>query len=307
MESNGLPYFLLMCQMDEKVELIEAEYGMKGFAVVVKLWQRIYGMEGYYCEWTKEVELLFARKVCNFLPGDNFVSEIVRSCLKRGLFSQEMFDKYHILTSHGVQVKFLQAAKRRTCVKMKKEYLLVSDAEIPKNVDIISENVYRNEKNVCKNQQKREEKRREENIREEGKAEDKPPSPFDMESFEIKSSIYLRDCILKVFPKATVPKKEEDLQKWAMYIEQMKRLDHLSEDEIRKMILFATKDTFWQTNIRSTKSLRKHKDALYMQMNQPQKKETQVTKTNRFVNYQQREWDFEELERLAQEKLAQER
>ena len=49
----GLDYFELDCQMEEKVRLIQAEYGLKGFAVFVKLLQKIYGERGYYCEWTR--------------------------------------------------------------------------------------------------------------------------------------------------------------------------------------------------------------------------------------------------------------
>ena len=56
----GLDYFELDCHMDEKVRLIQAEYGLKGFAVFVKLLQEIYGGYGYYCEWTQDRELLFA-------------------------------------------------------------------------------------------------------------------------------------------------------------------------------------------------------------------------------------------------------
>lgn len=37
----GLDYFELDCHMDEKIELIEAEFGLKGFAVIVKLYQSI--------------------------------------------------------------------------------------------------------------------------------------------------------------------------------------------------------------------------------------------------------------------------
>lgn len=43
----GLEYFSLDCGMDDKVELIEAKYGLIGFAVIIKLWQKIYS-EGYY-------------------------------------------------------------------------------------------------------------------------------------------------------------------------------------------------------------------------------------------------------------------
>ncbi len=40
---DGIPYFPLDCELDSKFELIEAEFGLQGFAVVVKLLQRIYG------------------------------------------------------------------------------------------------------------------------------------------------------------------------------------------------------------------------------------------------------------------------
>ena len=40
---EGLDYFELDCHMEEKVRLIQAEFGLKGFAIVVKLYQKIYG------------------------------------------------------------------------------------------------------------------------------------------------------------------------------------------------------------------------------------------------------------------------
>lgn len=147
---SGIDYFTLDCQLDEKFELIEAEFGLKGFAVIVKLLQRIYAMGGYYCEWTKEIELLFSSRIglkCTD-DGCNFVSQIVNASIKRGIFSRELFDKYHILTSHGIQVRYLKAAGRRIKVEMKKPYLLLKCEEISKNVDIIGENVYINDKNA---------------------------------------------------------------------------------------------------------------------------------------------------------------
>ena len=90
MAKDGLDYFPLNCQLDEKFELIEAEYGLTGFSVVVKLLQRIYGEHGYYCEWTNEVALLFGKKVG---LGGNAVSEIIEASVRRGIFSKELFDK----------------------------------------------------------------------------------------------------------------------------------------------------------------------------------------------------------------------
>lgn len=277
MSKNGIDYFPFVCQPDDKLELIEAEFGLKGLAIIVKLFQRIYGENGYYCEWSKEVALLFSRKQCGLKLGDNVVSEVVNAAIKRQLFSEEKYVKYGILTSGGIQKRYLLAAKRRTSVEIREEYLLLKVGQIPKNVDIISENVYRNEENVYKNEQSKEEESKGKDIKEEeeetspsGKGR-KPPS-FPLDSFEFKASQYLRDDILERIPNPNVPKTDEDLQKWAVHIERMKRLDKLTEDQIRDLIKFATTDSFWQTNILSTGKLREKKDTLYAQM-QAAKKE----------------------------------
>ena len=151
---DGIPYFPLDCELDSKFELIEAEFGLQGFAVVVKLLQRIYGGEGYYCEWTKEVALLFAKRNGT---GGNVVSEIVEASIKRGIFDKDMFERYGILTSKGIQLRYLKAVDRRKQVKIKKQYLLVECALLPKNVCIIEENVNIFQKNADISQQRKEE------------------------------------------------------------------------------------------------------------------------------------------------------
>lgn len=129
----NLDYFPLDVHLDDKIELIEAEYGLKGFAIVVKLFQKIYGERGYYCEWNADVALLFGRK-CGM--GGNAVSEIVGSCVKRGLFDAEQFNNNGILTSHGIQKTYIEACEKRKVVDVKAEYLLLEKSEISKNVVI---------------------------------------------------------------------------------------------------------------------------------------------------------------------------
>ena len=123
---DGVEYFPLDVSLDEKFELIEAEFGLTGFAVVVKLYQKIY-QHGYYCEWTNEVALLFSHRIG---LGGNVVSEIVNASIRRGIFDESMFDKYHILTSRGIQERYFEAVIRRKCVKVKKAYLLVNVTQI---------------------------------------------------------------------------------------------------------------------------------------------------------------------------------
>lgn len=144
MADEGVKYFPLDVHMDDNVKLIEAEFGLKGFAILVKLYQKIYGV-GYYCEWTNEVALLFAHE-CGM--SESAVSEIVSALIRRGIFDSQMFEKYHILTSEGVQKRYLQIVKRRLSVDFKKEYLLLDDASRYQNVNISSGNVCRTEENT---------------------------------------------------------------------------------------------------------------------------------------------------------------
>lgn len=153
MAKSSLDYFPLACSFEDKIELIEAEFGLRGLAIIVKLYQKIYGQFGYYCEWNDEVALLFSRKACGLPEGDNVVSEVIKAAIKREIFSENMFHEYGILTSAGIQKRYFEAVKRRSEIEVEKAYLLLNASQIPNNVNIIQKNVCRNEENVYRNQQ----------------------------------------------------------------------------------------------------------------------------------------------------------
>lgn len=154
----GLDYFELDCYMDEKVRLIQAEYGLKGFAVFVRLLQKIYGENGYYCEWTQDSELLFMSE--NGLNGGSqqLLRDIVSACIRRNIFSDRLFKKYGILTSSGVQKQYLKATAKREVASLKKEYLLIPIPKNRKNVVINSIYDTRNSISSDINAQSKEEK-----------------------------------------------------------------------------------------------------------------------------------------------------
>lgn len=160
---NGVDYFPLDVHLDEKFELIEAEFGLTGFAVVVKLLQRIYGQDGYYCEWNDEVALLFGKRIG---LGGSAVSEIVSASIRRGLFDQTLHDRYQILTSAGIQKRYFEAVARRKVVNVESAYLLVEVTQVPENVHINRVNVDINPENVCNNPQTKENKTKGKKIRE---------------------------------------------------------------------------------------------------------------------------------------------
>ena len=101
---EGLDYFPLNVVLNSKFEIIEARFGIKGFAVIVKLFQHIYGTKGYYCEWDEDVLFVFAKRIG---VGANSVSEILDTSLKKGIFNKDMYEKYSILTSEGIQQRYV--------------------------------------------------------------------------------------------------------------------------------------------------------------------------------------------------------
>lgn len=153
MAKVGIPSFLLDCHTNDNISEIEAEYGVKGFAVVVRLWQKIYSEKGYYCEWVDRSPLLF---LSNWFGGNSgvtvsLIEDIVRRCLKNGIFDAVMYEKHSILTSARIQRQYFDVAKRREEIPVKKEYLLVS---VDKIRGIVFENTVsacRNEENACRN------------------------------------------------------------------------------------------------------------------------------------------------------------
>lgn len=178
----GLDYFELDCHMDDKIRLIEAEYGLKGFAIVVKLYQSIYSGFGYYCEWTPDIALLWAMQLgispCGvrgevgsasyegLLSGfpKNLINDVVSASIRRNIFSEELFRKYHILTSSGIQRRYLNATSKREKVEVKKEYLLFPVPENRKNVVINSIYDGRNAISEVENEQSKVEKSKEKNL-----------------------------------------------------------------------------------------------------------------------------------------------
>lgn len=153
MAKEGIPSFLLDCRTNDNISEIEAEYGVKGFAVVVRLWQKIYAEKGYYCEWIERSPLLF---LSNWFGGNsgvtvNLINDIVERCLNNGIFNAKMYEDYSILTSARIQEQYFSAVKRREEILVKKQYLLVSVDKIKGIAYKNDVSVCRNQKNVCRN------------------------------------------------------------------------------------------------------------------------------------------------------------
>ena len=75
-------------------------------------------------------------------------------------------------------------------------------------------------------------------------------------------ALLLKNEILKKYPNNLGANKKDCVERWAIDIDKMIRLDNRSVQAIRNAILWALNDDFWQRNIWSGANLRKHYDKL---------------------------------------------
>ena len=149
----GVEYFPLDVDIDQddKVAIIEAQHGIKGFGIVIKLLMHIY-KNGYFYEWTEKEQLLFSKRVNVDI---NEVNVIINDCIKWGLFGERLFKSFKILTSRGIQKRYFEIVKRRQRVEVIKEYLLLDNDDINSysNLVVVSINDNTEEVNVNINSQ----------------------------------------------------------------------------------------------------------------------------------------------------------
>lgn len=134
-QKTGLDYFPLDVNFEDNVELLEAECGISGFGILIKLWQKIYS-QGYYIKWEDDNALLFSRKINSDI---NAVNAVVNACLRRSIFNEKLYKKHKILTSKGIQGRYFKAItdSRRVNVLVIKDYYLLTPTETPVNTEFI--------------------------------------------------------------------------------------------------------------------------------------------------------------------------
>jgi hypothetical protein len=120
---SGLDYFPLNVTLDEKFRFIEIKFGLEGFAVIIKLLQKIY-FNCYYMKLGEDEAVLIADELR--MDYTRFV-EILDEALKRGMFNKELYESYQILTSRGIQRVFLTATKKRVSKDIEPKFLLVEE------------------------------------------------------------------------------------------------------------------------------------------------------------------------------------
>ena len=122
---DGINYFPIGVNFMEEnaMEVIEAKYGIKGSAIVLKLLCKIY-KEGYYIRWDEEQCLIFANKAGREVQAAE-VQGIIEILFIKGILDRNSYLENGILTSESIQKVWLEATKRRKRELSELPYLMV--------------------------------------------------------------------------------------------------------------------------------------------------------------------------------------
>ena len=105
---QGIDYFSLSVDFlrDIKVRKIKRACGPHAVEILLCLLGNIYRETGYYIGWDEDMMFLVADEVG---AKEGLVEETVNKAIQVGFFNQEKFNNYKILTSSGIQKRYLEA------------------------------------------------------------------------------------------------------------------------------------------------------------------------------------------------------
>jgi len=115
---------------EPKIDKLMEAQGCIGFTIYFYLCQKAYGSYGYFYPWCFDDSATTARKIGGGASA-NSVEETVKLCLRVGLLNEELYDRWQILTSRGIQKRYMQVAAARTNKSVISEYWCLSDEESP--------------------------------------------------------------------------------------------------------------------------------------------------------------------------------
>lgn len=93
---------------DRKIKRLIKNLHGNGYLVYDYVRSLIYGDKGYYIKWDSELVFDVADDLKVTEP---FVIETITFCCQIGLFNQDLLDREKILTSHGIQKRYLKICK----------------------------------------------------------------------------------------------------------------------------------------------------------------------------------------------------
>ena len=123
---TGLEYFPLDVNFlyDIKVRKIIKPLGPEAIGVLVYLLAEIYKDNGYYISWNNDICFLMSD-----LTGidEELIKDVVSKALEVDFFNKDKYKKYNILTSKGIQNRYISATEKRKNTNINDDYIIKSE------------------------------------------------------------------------------------------------------------------------------------------------------------------------------------
>lgn len=118
---QGIDYFPVDVGFfsDIKVRKISRACGSQSTSILICLLCNIYRDEGYYIVWDEDLPFVIADTVG---VSEGAVKEVLNKALQVGFFDNALYERYKILTSYGIQKRFLNATYQRKEIEFIPEY-----------------------------------------------------------------------------------------------------------------------------------------------------------------------------------------
>ena len=187
--AKGVEYFPLNVNFinDLKVRKLLLSCGAEAIAVLIYLLSTIYKDEGYFVEIHEDEIDLIALDV-NVTP--EFVLEVIKKACEVRFFDVNLYNNFNILTSKGIQERYLKITERRKNSVVITQFNLVNVYNNSINVNNNSINVNNNSINVYDNEQSKVKKRKVQKSTEKSLSNDSVKNVYLTQTEE-------RDCINK--------------------------------------------------------------------------------------------------------------
>lgn len=135
--AKGVDYFPLNVGFlsDIKIRKIMMAHGASSIAVIIYILTNIYKDEGYFMKVTDDEINLIA---FDTRTSVEMVASVIEKACEVDLFSAEMYKQHQILTSKGIQSRYIKITERRKKPMLLTAYCLHDDYNNSVNVDIMS-------------------------------------------------------------------------------------------------------------------------------------------------------------------------
>lgn len=124
---DGLDYFPLDVNFlsDLKIKKIIRAYGAQAVAVVMSVLTTIYRDNGYFATYDDDLIFIIADEL---KLEDGYVKDVIEKLIEVDFLSKEQKEKNNILTSIGIQERYLKACERRVKTTLNATYALINDS-----------------------------------------------------------------------------------------------------------------------------------------------------------------------------------